>query len=212
MKQVGSAFLAGLLLMGAGVYYWQHRQADPLSPVGEPKSEVTKGPFHRTETVAVGEVVNDIRRLNRLVIFQSYVTAITTTHDVGWLTQTDQTMITPAFVNYYIDMDDVDARKIRVNGKHVFVLLPAIRIERPNIDTRNVIVFNDGVWSNLTTVSDRLRMKNNAMSLRQLVGKAKMPFLVSGARAAAVAAEEVNIRRALAAAGHADLVVHIVAA
>lgn len=208
MKRVIVAFFAGLLVMPGGAYLWSVDR-DPLAPKDEPKPEVDHGPWNRTETIAVGEVLNSVRRLNRLVIFQAYVTATTTTHDVGWMTQSDQTMLTPAFVNYYIDMDTIKADDIRVRGKHVYLSRPTIMIERPNIDTRGVQIFNDGVWTNLTGVSERLRIRNSRMALKQLAHRAKMPFLVKAAREGAIAAEEVNVRRVLAAAGITDVTIHI---
>lgn len=211
MQRVLMAFLAGLIVMGGGSYLWLHREIpDPLAPKDEPAPDVSRDILGRkTETVAIGEVVNGIRKLNRLVIFQAYVTATTTTRTIGWFSQSDQTMLTPAFVNYYIDMGSVDANAIRINGNNVYVPRPAIMIERPNIDTRNVQLFNSGVWTNLTSESEKLRLKNNRKALQQLVLRAKMPFLVQAARAGAVAAEEVNIQRMLASTGHPNMIVHV---
>lgn len=208
MKRTIAAFFAGLLIMAAAGYYWL-AQDDPLAPIDEPKPDVERRPTGRTETIAVGEVLNGVRRLNRLVIFQAYVTATTTTHDIGWFNKTDQTMLTPAFVNYYIDMDTIGPDDINVKGRDVYVARPAIMVERPNIDTRAVQIFNDGLWSNLTGVSEQLRIRNNQMALKQLVQRAKMPFLIKAAREGAVAAEEVNVRRALAAAGITDVTIHV---
>ena len=38
-------------------------------------------------TIAQGEAVDDIRMLDRLVVFRAYLTATTTTHEIGWFTQ-----------------------------------------------------------------------------------------------------------------------------
>lgn len=204
------AFLAGLLTMAGGGYLWLHASKDELAARDEPAPDIDRGLLRRSETIAVGEVVNSIRSLNRLVVFQSYVMAATTTHEIGWLTQSDQTMLTPAFVNYYVDMNSIGPANVRVRGKDIFVARPAIIIERPNIDTRNIQIFNAGLWTNLSGVSDRMRMKNNRMALRQLMNRAKMPFLRDAARNGAAAAIETNIRSALVAAGRPDLIVHVV--
>lgn len=209
MNKTVIAFVAGLLLMAGGLWFVSQRGHNPFPPKDEPGPIVKHGPFSRKETIAVGEVVNGIHQLNRLLVFQAYVTAQTTTHDIGWLTQTDQTMLTPAFVNYYIDLNSIDENQVRVDGNNVFVTRPTIMIERPNIDTRNVQVFNDGIWSVLSAETETLRVQNNNMAINQLVSRAKMPFLVQAATRAAAAAEESNIRKALSAAGDMNIIVHV---
>lgn len=197
------------MVMAIGGNYWLHRQSDPLNPKDEPKSNRKWGPIRTTETIPVGEVVNGIRELNRLVVFQAYVTSITTTHEIGWITQTDQTMITPAFVNYYIDMDTIRPNSIVVKGNDVSLPRAAIMIERPNVDLNNIQTYSAGIWSNLAGVNDRLRVRNSQMALQQLVARARMPFLADAARKAALTSEEVNIRHVLAARGYKDITVHI---
>ena len=125
MKRIVLGFLAGLIATVGG-FFWLQSNSDLLAPRDEPKTDTKNGLFRKSETVAIGEVVNGIRHLNRLVIFQAYVSSTTTTHEVGWLTQTDQTMLTPAFVNYYLDMNSIDPKSIRIKGKDVYVPRPAI--------------------------------------------------------------------------------------
>lgn len=209
MNKAVIAFVAGLLIMAGGLWFISQRGHNPFAPKDEPGPIVEHGPFSRKETIAVGEVLNGIHQLNRLLVFQAYVTAQTTTHDIGWLTQTDQTMLTPAFVNYYINLDSIDERQVKVDGNDIYVTRPPVMIERPNIDTQNVRVFSDGIWSVLSAETETLRVKNNKMAINQLVARAKMPFLVQAATRAAAAAEESNIRKALSAAGHKNIIVHV---
>ena len=119
-------------------------------------------------------------------------------------------MLTPAYVNYYVDMGAVTARSVEVRGNQVFVALPALMIERPNVDTAGVQTFNAGFWSHLSGTADRLRVANNRLAVQQLFQRAKMPFLVDAARKAAVAAVTANVQNALAADGHPTLAVHVV--
>ncbi len=210
MKRTIMAVIAGLMIMGGAAFWWTNRGADELDPKDEPKPEVISGPFTRSETVAVGEVLNAVRELNRLVVFQAYLTATTTTRESGWVTQSDQTMLTPAFVNYYIDMSKIGTDLIRVKGRTVLIGRPAILIERPNIDTVNVRIFNDGVWTSLTDISDRMRERNNKMARLQLVQRAKMRFLIDAARKAANAALAANVRNVLVARGITDIDVRII--
>lgn len=212
MKRLILSFMAGIAVMAGGGYLWLHRDADELAPTDEPKSDIDRGIFRTSKTIAVGEVVNGVRRLNRLVVFQSYLTANTTTHEEGWVTSSSQTMLTPAFVNYYVDMRTLNAAKITVRGTDVFVSRPAIIVERPNIDTRNIQIFNDGVWTSLTSTSDRMRAKNNTMALKQLVSRAKMPFLVDAATRGAEEAIANNVRAVLVSQGHPEAIVHVAGA
>lgn len=208
MRRLFAAFLAGLIVMaGAGYFGLRSRTGADGEPL-----PIKAGSFlHPRTTVAVGEVVNDIRPLDRLVVFRAYLTATSTTHEVGWVTRTDQTMLTPAYVNFYVDMGAVTARSVQVRGDTVFVALPPLMIERPNIDTANVRIFNAGLWSNLSGTSERLRLANSRMALRQLLQRARMPFLVDAARRAAVEAVTANVGNALAAKGHGALTVRVVA-
>ncbi|MEN2786735.1 DUF4230 domain-containing protein [Sphingomonas qilianensis] len=209
MKKLILAFLAGLVVMAGGGYLLQQRQPDPTVAKDEPPSKIDGGIFRKSETVAVGELLNSIRRLNRLVVFQAYVTATTKTRETGPLTQTNQTMLTPAYVNYYIELDSLNKDSIRIEGKDVYVASPKLMIERPNIDTSQVQIFNGGIWSSLTSVSERLRVANSSMALKQLYLRAKMPFLVLAAQKAAADAQELNIRRILVASGYGDMNVHV---
>jgi hypothetical protein len=206
MRKLISAFLAGLIVMAGLGYWWVRSKAQG----DEPGPAVQRGPVTRTETIAVGEIVNDIKALNQLVIFRAYVTAETTTHEIGWFTQSDQTMITPAFVNYYINMSDLKPDMVSVDGKTITVHRPQINIERPNIDTRNIRVYSDGVFTYLSSTTERMRVSNSDMALRQLNKRAAMPFLFDAAKSAANAAVAANIRTALAAKGHRDIEIQVI--
>lgn len=213
MKNVVAAFLAGAGVMAGGAYLWEQRDRDELVPTDEPAAEHSGMPWNNSKTIAVGEVVNGIQKRNRLVVFQSYVTATTTTEDGGWWPgSSSQTMLTPAFVNYYVDMRGFNASNVRVNGNDVYVPRPAIIIERPNVDTNNVRTFNEGVWTTLTSTTDKLRAKNNKMAMKQLVSRAKMRFLVDAATRGAEAAIANNVRAVLVAQGHPDAIVHVAGA
>ncbi len=205
MKKLLLAFAAGLVVM-AGLAYWRFHSA---MQGDEPPSETHRGLFTRTATIPIGEVVDDIHALNRLVVFRAYITATTTTHEIGWFTQTDQTMITPAFVNYYIDMDEIGPAMVRTHGNVVEVQRSGLRIERPNIDTTHVQVFSAGIWSVLAGTADRLRVRNSRMALRQLYGRADMPFLTDAAKAAVNVAVGANLHAALAAGGRPEAEIRV---
>ena len=213
MKGTIAAFFSGAALAAAGGYAWMHHDDGDLAAIDEPKPVSSGMPWNNSKTIAVGEVVNGIQKRNRLVVFQAYVTATTTTEDGGWWPgSSSQTMLTPAFVNYYVDMRQINVRNIRIRGNDVFVPRPAIIIERPNVDLNNVRTFNKGVWTTLTSTTDKLRAKNDKMAMRQLVSRAKMRFLVDAATRGAEDAIANNVRAVLVAQGHPEAVVHVAGA
>lgn len=178
MKKLVLAFLAGLLLTALAAYALQFRQGDGRVEEDNP----VLGP--RTKTVAVAEVLDGIRGMNRLIVFRSYLTAVTRSRESVIFDQlgADQTMITPAFVNYYIDLDEMKAGDITVQGDTIRIKLPPLMIERPNVDMARIEVVDQGAWSSLSDASKRLWKKNSKMAMKQLYQRANMSFLLNAAR------------------------------
>ncbi len=188
MKKTIFAFVAGLIL--AALIFYQ------LGPRSDGRVEEEKSPIGaKTTTVAVGEVLDGIRGMNHLVVFRSYLTAITRSQEsviFGGLAA-EQTVITPAFVNYYIDMADIKAGDIQIDGDTIRIKLPTLMIERPNIDVPRILVVDQGAWSSVSNVSKRLWAKNSRMTMKQLFQRANMKFLLKEARRQAVADVEHNV-------------------
>ena len=199
MKQVIGGVLLGILL-AAGGFWWMDQRSDPRVE--------TEGNFlRRTTSVAVGEVVDEIRELNRLTVFQSYLTVVSKTDEewAGGIVVSSQVMITPAFVNYYVDLDRLTAGAVRLDGKTLRIKLPPLMIERPNIDTRHVEIINEGMWSDLSDADKRLVQTNSNKAVKQLFASAQQGFLVKAARKQALAAVVQNTRATLNAAGRTDI-------
>ena len=193
------AFLTGVILMAGGGYLWSHRDWRVSTTVD--------GPTSGTKTEAVEEIVTGIRQLDRLVVFQAALVAVTDAVECQLFCtiKSSQTLITPGYVNYFIDMDRLRPDAITVAGRRVTVRLPSLGIERPNADMTHLRVFNRGVWSHITYADQRLEQKTRAMAMRQLVNQAQQPFVVDLARKQAVAAVFANTRALLNATGHRDL-------
>lgn len=189
MKKVLLAFVAGLVLAGLGVYALR-----PADDGRVREDNPLLGP--KTTTVAVAEVLDGIRGMNRLVVFRSYLTAVTKSRETAIFGQlgADQLMITPAFVNYYIDLDKITAKDIRVEGDTIRITLPPVMIERPNVDVPRIEVVDQGAWSSLSDASKRLWKKNSAMAMKQLFQRANMTFLQNAARKQALDAMLRNAR------------------
>lgn len=189
MKKVLLAIVAGLVLAGLAVYALR-----PVDGGRVTEDNPLLGP--KTTTVAVAEVLDGIRGMNRLIVFRSYLTAVTKSRETAIFGQlgADQLMITPAFVNYYIDLDKITAKDIRVEGDTVRITLPPVMIERPNVDVPRIEVVDQGAWSSLSDASKRLWKKNSAMAMKQLFQRANMTFLQNAARKQALDAMLRNAR------------------
>lgn len=202
MRRLLLAFVAGLLAIGGAGWWWTHRNTDA-------RTDTTHdGPFTTTTTVAVGEVVRDIRATNRLVVFQAYLSAITSATECrffGCPIESKQTLISPAFVNYFIDMDQITERSVTLADNQLTVRIPPLRIERPNIDTTAVRIFNEGTFSHITSADVRLEEQTRPAAVKQLYAQAQSGFLLRAARKQAVTAVFNNIKRTLIASGHPEV-------
>ncbi len=201
MKKILLGTVLGLLLAGGG-YWWATHTADPRVE--------TQGNFlRRTTSVAVGEVVDEIRQLNRLTVFQAYLTVVSRTDEdmIGGVISSRQVMITPAFVNYYVDLEKLGPGSVRLEGNTLRIKLPPLMIERPNVDTRRVEIINQGMWSDLSDADKRLVERNNVKAVQQLKETAKQRWLVQAAAKQALNAVLRNTRATLNAAGRKDIAI-----
>lgn len=199
MKKIIGGILLGVLL-AVGGFWLMNRYADPRIE--------TQGNFlRRTSSVEVGEVVDGIRELNRLTVFQSYLTVVSQADEdvMGGLISSRQIMVTPAFVNYYVDLGKLGPKAVALDGKTLRIKLPPLMIERPNIDTQRIEVINQGMWSDLSDADKRLVQINSNKAVKQLYSAAKQDFLVRAARKQALAAILQNARTLLNTAGGSDI-------
>ena len=186
------AFLAGIVI-AFGAYF----SFNPKAFIGM-----------STETRSVSEVVNEIKELNRIIVFQTYTTAIVESHEYQafGLFDSHQVMVVPAFVNYYIDMEKLHDKDININRykRTVSVKLPPLMIERPNVDLNRIRKINQGVLSDVTDADKRLEVRNNRIVVARLMASAKQQFLLDAARKQAIQAIENNFATALRGAGHEE--------
>lgn len=203
MGKVIGGILLGLILAFAG-YAWLERQ--PADVRTEVDRNILTG--SKTTTVQVGEAVTGLQGLNRLVVFQTYLMALTEAEECqfwGCPIKSSQALITPAYVNYFVDMSEMDEKSVTVEGNKMTIKMPRLMIERPNIDTRHQKFFNEGMWSDLTNADRRLEAKTRKAALTQLYRQAKQKFLVRLAKKQAASAVYSNARRMLNASGHRDV-------
>ena len=203
MGKVIGGVLLGLILAFAG-YAWLERQPEDV------RTEVDRNILtgSKTKTVQVGEAVTGLQGLNRLVVFRTYIMALTEAEECqfwGCPIKSSQALITPAYVNYFVDMSEMDEKSVTVEGNKMTIKMPRLMIERPNIDTRHQKFFNEGMWSDLTNADRRLEAKTRKAALTQLYRQAKQKFLVRLAKRQAASAVYSNARRMLNASGHREV-------
>lgn len=189
MRKLLAAFALGLFVALLAGYVWfaQPRERDIAleMPAGS-----------KSETVAVGEVLDSVQRMNRLVVFRSYLTAVTRTTETNLVgMEAKQTTITPAFVNYYIDLSALRAEDVRVDGNTLRIKLPQLMIERPNVDVTRIEVIDQGLWSSLSDADKRNWKKNSDKAMKQLFKRAQMDVLIKAARDQALNAMVQNARK-----------------
>ncbi|WP_174280643.1 DUF4230 domain-containing protein [Sphingomonas bacterium] len=199
MTRLLATFVAGLLVMAGGVAWWTRGDWRHVTAITGPTTAIT--------TDAVEEVVTGLRPLDRLVVFQAALVAVTDATECRLLCaiKSLQTLITPGYVDYYVDMGALDARALMLADGRLTVRLPPLGIERPNADIAHLRFFNDGVWSHITSADRRLEAKTRAMAAVQLTREAQQAYLVELARKQAASAVFADIRAILNATGHRDL-------
>jgi len=144
-----------------------------------------------------------------LTVFQAYLTVVSRTDEdmIGGVISSRQVMITPAFVNYYVDLEKLGPGSVRLEGNTLRIKLPPLMIERPNVDTRRVEIINQGMWSDLSDADKRLVERNNVKAVQQLKETAKQRWLVQAAAKQALNAVLRNTRATLNAAGRKDIAI-----
>ncbi|GEO01870.1 hypothetical protein NSE01_37020 [Novosphingobium sediminis] len=195
MRNLFAAFTLGLILALVGGYAWFATPRDGVIPVDMPVGS-------KSETFAVGEVLDGIRGMNRLIVFRSYLTAVTRTTETNLIgMEAKQTTITPAFVNYYVDLDAMRAEDVRIDGDTLRVKLPRLMIERPNVDVTRIEVIDQGLWSSLSDADKRNWKKNSNKAMKQLFERAQMKILIEAARDQALKSMVQNTRKIADRAG-----------
>lgn len=161
------------------------------------------------ESVSAGEILEGLKETNRLTVFRAYITALSETRDKGWIFDSTQLLITPAFVNYYVDLASMKPGAIVIADKTMTVTLPPIMLERPNIDAAGVRKIDRGALTAFASESDALRAANTAKAYAQLTAKARTPSLLKAAREQAKAAFAANARAILEKKGFTEMTIKV---
>lgn len=104
----------------------------------------------------------------------------------------------------YVDLSRLSERSMPLKDKRLTIRIPPLMIERPNVDTVRVRIFDAGAWSDIINADKRLEKATRGMAAKQLDLQANSPFLMKLATKQATLAVYNNARAILNAAGGRD--------
>lgn len=121
-----------------------------------------------------------------------------------------QIAVIPARVTYTLDLSQVDANRMDwdEDTRTLSVLLPPLRIGKPNLDEARAQYLREGIWIS-REAQDNLTRDNTRLAERQAIRGAANPTLLNLAQAAAKTAMTQNLSVALDAAGFDDATIEV---
>ena len=173
--------------------------------------------FYEEEGDIVGSAMLAFEKQNALTVFSSrfeVVAESTSTPSVGPIDigplESRQAMIVPATVEYRLDLSAMDRGDFAWNPETetLDVVLPPLRITRPNLDEAGARYFTQGLYvSRDTSVS--LSRNNSRQAETRAAEFAKNPQILALARNAAKGAIRQNLAIPLEVAGYGEVTVNV---
>lgn len=171
--------------------------------------------FHDEEGDPVGSAMLAFEKQNSLTVFSSrfeVVAESVNTTSVGPLdlAETRQASIIPANVEYRVDLSGMGRERMRwdADSETLSVVLPPLRISRPNLDEAQAKTFTEGVWVT-RNASRELNRNNSLQAERKAAAFAKNPEVLALARQAAKEAVRQNLAVPMQVAGYGDVTVDV---
>ena len=171
--------------------------------------------FYQEEGDPVGSAMMAFEKQNSLTVFSSRFETVAESEDARGIMGLDilesrQAMIVPATVEYRLDLSGMarDDFAWDAESETLDVVLPPLRISRPNLDEAEARVFTEGtiVTRNASTALSR---NNSAQAERRARAFAKNPEILALAREAAKDAIRQNLAIPLEVAGYGDVTVNV---
>lgn len=169
--------------------------------------------FYEEEGDPVGSAMLAFEKQNSLTVFSSRFEVVAESTDrrgpFGSV-ETRQAVIVPANVEYRLDLSGMDREDFVWNERteQLDVVLPTLRISRPNLDEAQQRVFTDGIYVTRDASADLAR-NNSQQAERKAVAFAKNPEVLGLARQAAKDAVRQNLAIPLQVAGYGDVTVNV---
>ncbi len=156
----------------------------------------------------VGNAMLAFEKQNSLNVFSSRFEVVAESEDRRGVLGVDllksrQATIIPATVSYRLDLAtmDRDAFAWDEASETLSVVLPILRISRPNLDEAQARVFTEGTWVTASAQAD-LSRNNSLQAERKAAAFAKNPEVLALARQAAKDAVRQNLAIPLQVAGY----------
>lgn len=166
--------------------------------------------FHQEEGDPVGSAMMAFEKQNSLTVFSSRFETVAESEDARGVMGIDvlksrQAMIVPATVEYRLDLSQMDRDDFAWNAERgvLEVVLPPLRISRPNLDEAKARIFTEGTFVT-RDASTALSQNNSAQAERRAQVFAKNPEILALARNAAKDAIRQNLAIPLQVAGYED--------
>lgn len=166
--------------------------------------------FYQEEGDPVGSAMLAFEKQNSLNVFSSRFEVVAESQDARGLLGIDllksrQAAILPATVTYRLDLASMDRDAFAWDdaSQTLTVVLPTLRISRPNLDEAQARVFTEGSW--VTANAQAALSRNNSLQAERKAAEfAKNPEVLALARNAAKDAIRQNLAIPLQVAGYED--------
>lgn len=166
--------------------------------------------FYQEEGDPVGSAMLAFEKQNSLNVFSSRFEVVAESQDARGLLGIDllksrQAAILPATVTYRLDLASMDRDAFAWDdaSQTLTVVLPTLRISRPNLDEAQARVFTEGSW--VTANAQAALSRNNSLQAERKAAEfAKNPEVLALARSAAKDAIRQNLAIPLQVAGYED--------
>ena len=171
--------------------------------------------FYHEEGDPVGSAMLAFEKQNSLTVFSSRFEVVAESEDRRGIMGVDllksrQAAIIPATVEYRLDLSAMDRDRFEWNDSNdtMTVVLPQLRISRPNLDEAEQKTFTEGTYVSRDASADLAR-NNSRQAERKAAEFAKNPEVLALARQAAKDAVRQNLAIPLEVAGYGNVTVNV---
>lgn len=171
--------------------------------------------FHQEEGDPVASAMLAFEKQNSLTVFSSRFEVVAESVDKRGVLGVDllesrQAAVIPATVEYRLDLSRMDRDRFEWDeaSDTLDVILPALKISRPNLDEGSQTTFTEGTYVSRDASSDLAR-NNSRQAERKAAEFAKNPQVIAMARSAAKEAVRQNLAIPLQVAGYEDVTVNV---
>ncbi len=171
--------------------------------------------FYHEEGDPVGSAILAFEKQNSLTVFSSRFEVVAESEDRRGIMGVDllksrQAAIIPATVEYRLDLSTMDRDRFEWNDSNdtMTVVIPQLRISRPNLDEAEQKTFTEGTYVSRDASADLAR-NNSRQAERKAAEFAKNPEVLALARQAAKDAVRQNLAIPLEVAGYGNVTVNV---